>query len=138
MIAEKQGKYSYLNIQVLFKHSSAEGATSIPIRGSLTIDGVEVINFESTDPYYSKYAFASSSTGAPLFMVDGDPLASYALGNIDLQNIQNGYLSSNTGEPVPSTSGIFAEDASEIGLLFPITKNEGFMGIALGYYNVEA
>ena len=76
-------------------------------------------------------------------MVDGDPLASYALGNIDLQNIQNSSLiqfnSSNTGtETVPSTSGIFAEDASEIGLLFPITKNEGFMGIALGYYNVEA
>ena len=143
LIAEKQGKYSYLNIQVLFKHSSAEGATSIPIRGSLTIDGVEVVNFESADPYYSAYASASSSTGAPLFMVDGDPLASYALGNLDLQNIENSSLiqfnSSNTGtETVPSTSGLFAEDASEIGLLFPITKNEGFMGIALGYYNVEA
>lgn len=143
LIAESQGEYPYLNFQVLFKHSSAEGPTSIPIRGSLTIDGVEVINFESTDPYYSAYASASSSTGAPLFMVDGDPLASYALGNIDLQNFKNSSLiqfsSSNTGtETVPSTSGIFAEDASEIGLLFPITKNEGFMGIALGYYNVEA
>ena len=126
--------YPYINIQCLFKHSSAESATSLPIRGKLTIDGVKVIDFEEEDMVFKAMSAQASANGAPLFTVDAQNTLTSAIGNIASDG-RSGSLISAQGA-LTADSPFFDTNASEIGLYFPIEKNQGFMGIALGYFNV--